>query len=155
MSVCTLPLVTLHIQRHHVVFNCASSKNTSAVKRNDFLTQEINFFWNYFQLNEMVAGVGIYIFHVKTTIDHFGKKLENMPSPMYAWAILANLGNNIRAKALQKATEKIFLSKGILGGWRERWWQVNWWENRRECSEEVVNIKCWMTVYLIIWKIGK
>ena len=64
----------------------------------------------------MVAGVGIYIFHVKTTIDHFGKKLENMPSPMYAWAILANLGNNIRAKALQKATEKIFLSKGILGG---------------------------------------
>ena len=52
-----------------------------------------------------------YIFHVKTTIDHFAlvKNWKMCQGPNWAGPNV-NLGNNIRAKALQKATE-ILLSR--------------------------------------------
>ena len=72
-----------------------------------------------------------YIFHVKTTIDHFAlvKNWKMCQGPN--WAVPnVNLGHNIRAKALQKAIERGFFwtnwrvtRKGkkskILSGWEK------------------------------------
>ena len=60
-----------------------------------------------------------YIFHVKTTIDHFAlvKNWKMCQGPN--WAVPnVNLGHNIRAKALQKAIERGFF--GQIGGLRGR-----------------------------------
>jgi len=48
-----------------------------------------------------------YIFHVKTTIDHFAlvKNWKMCQGPNWAGPNV-NLGHNIRAKALRKATER-------------------------------------------------
>jgi len=62
-----------------------------------------------------------YIFHVKTTIDHFAlvKNWKMCQGPNWARPNV-NLGHNIRAKALRKATRKwdFFVDK-MEGGYEE------------------------------------
>ena len=122
MSACALPLLMLHI-RANIVFTCSSAKNTSAEKCNTDIVDRHGFvlwsiMWNCDIIQSGWSQGLEYIFHVKTTIDHFAlvKNWKMCQGPN--WAVPnVNLGHNIRAKALQKAIEGILLDK--LEGYEE------------------------------------
>ena len=73
-----------------------------------------------------------YIFHVKTTIDHFAlvKNWKMCQGPNWARPNV-NLGNNIRAKALQKATEILLSRKWRDAREGEKIEIVSRWEKKK------------------------
>ena len=73
-----------------------------------------------------------YIFHVKTTIDHFAlvKNWKMCQGPNWAGPNV-NLGNNIRAKALQKATEILLSRKWRDAREGEKIEIVSRWEKKK------------------------
>ena len=73
-----------------------------------------------------------YIFHVKTTIDHFAlvKNWKMCQGPNWAGPNV-NLGNNIRAKALQKATEILLSRKWRDAREGEKIKIVSRWEKKK------------------------
>jgi len=90
-----------------------------------------------------------YIFHVKTTIDHFGKKLENVPGPKLDHAPTVNLGHTQRpSQSLAENNGKFCrdMRKRVLEEKDCAWMREI--EEERECPEELVNVPLWIKLFV-------